>query len=380
MKPQLRSRIHMSSIMIAAALAAAVAISPGQAHAAFVPVTLYATVLDSPTGDNGVYAVNVTAPGAFTKTLIDKAYYDSLTLDNAGNMFLTGGGAGTVTKLSGFNPALNTYTAKTTWTVSSDGATAIQDIVAEPAAVSLAAGLPAGHGSVLVSDMGTGEIGRVDTTTGTVTWLASGHNYATNTFSSHGRPGPEGLAYVPNPAAPTGFSLIASNGNRNWVGERALAELDPVTGAISTTNIRTSLSYNDGLGYDPSNGLLYSTNRVGIALYTGIDPLHLASYSIAETPVPSDGYGYPVQQLDGVAPDGLGNVYIASYDSVGSPGNIYMYDESLGTMTLAANIPGLDDIALTASVPNTGTTPEPASLSLLAIGGIALLARRKQRR
>ena len=347
--------------------------------AAFVPVTIYATAVNESTGNNGLFALNVTAPNTFTTTKVDSGNYDSLVFDGNGNLLLTSP-SGTMTVLGGFDTTLNTFATKTTFLVTNDPVQSLHDITAEPTAVSLAAGITPGHGSALISDMGTGQIFRVDTTTGAATALAGGHNYATNSFSPTGRPGPEGLAYVPNGAASTGYSLIATIGNRNQPGERALAELDPLTGAISSSNIKTGLSYNDGLGYDPGNGMLYSSDRAGVALYVDISPLSLATYVVNEVAFPSDGNGFPVQQPDGVSPDGFGNVYVANYDSIGTPGNIYMYDEAGGTPILAASLPGLDDIAPLVLLPGTGApTPEPASLAVLGLGALAILARKYRR-
>jgi len=378
---------NLVAASVAAAVVGVLGISAQQASAAFVPLTLYATSVQG--SSHGLFAVNITAPTVFTVTPIDiTSYYDSLVFDGAGNILLTGGGNGLVTKLSGFNPITNTYVTKTNFLVSSDGARAIQDIVMEPAAVSAAAALAgkiplydASHRYALVSDMGVGTIGRVDTTTGTVTWLGggSGINYGT-VNNAFGRPGPEGLAYVPNNANPTGFSLIATVGNRNNPAARTLAELDAITGAV-TANQKSGLTGNDGLGYDSVNGLLYSSNRTGVALYADINPLNLAAYAV--TPgtnyfaIPADGGANGVQNPDGVAPDGHGNVYIASYDTTNVPGNIYMYDEVTHAMILVANLPGLDDIA--PILPNVGDTPEPASLGLLGLGALALLTRKNRR-
>ncbi len=180
-----------------------------------------------------------------------------------------------------------------------------------------------GGGSFLVSDYLGGVIYRVDLTSGSLSTLATVNQ-------------PQGLAYA---------------GNRLYaLGSHSLYELNPTTGAV--LNEASPLA-SDGLTYDSYSGKLWTSSAQGIKSIT----LDLATVTTFQAGVVQP---YP----DGLAADGLGNLYIAGYNS-----NVYQYVIATDTLTVGTALTGLDDIA-PASGPGTppAETPEPASIFLVSAG------------
>ncbi len=186
--------------------------------------------------------------------------------------------------------------------------------------------------TAVVSDFLGGVIYRVDLTTGGLTTLA--------TLSQ-----PQGLAYAGN-------RLYALGGN-------TLFELNPTTGAVLNS---TSPLASDGLTYDSYSGKLWTSSSQGIKSIT----LDLATVSTFQV-------GVVQPNPDGLAADGLGNLYIA-----GQGTNVYQYVIDTDTMTTGTAITGLDDLA-PASGPGTppASTPEPASILLLLTSAAYTAVRKK---
>jgi hypothetical protein len=121
----------------------------------------------------------------------------------------------------------------------------------------------------------------------------------------------------------------------------------------------------DGLTFDSFTGHLWATVRDSQQLLE-IDPANLANFTLHAT-------GDPAIHLDGISTDNAGNLFYTS----NSTGLIYEYNIlSASIVYRSPIIVGLDDIAPLAGL--GGGVPEPASLSLLAIGIGGFMIRRRR--
>ncbi len=288
------------------ALVACVTVSRAQAE------TLYATAND---GYSEIDQVD-TVTNSVTTYLNTIAPPDSVMFDSSGDVIYS-----TVTVGNGQVVKYNPITMVSTTLAS--GLTNSADVVLEP-----------GGNSMLVSDYGNGSIERINLNTFMVTTLATGLG------------NPEGLAYVGN-------KLFANIGNRyGGPTGKEVVQLNPITGAILATS--PGLNSLDGLTYDSYSGLLYASSLFGNFVYS-IDPNNLNNVQIATGTVPGP---------DGIASDGLGNIFIASSDSIGDS-HVYQFNLTNNTMTQRALVNGLDDLA---PASGGGSIPEPSSLALLSFG------------
>ncbi|HTQ39472.1 MAG TPA: PEP-CTERM sorting domain-containing protein [Pirellulales bacterium] len=284
--------------------------------------TLYATA-------NGGYSeidqVD-TVTNSVTTYLNTPAPPDSVMFDSSGDVIYS-----TVTVGNGQVVKYDPITMASTTLAS--GLTNAADMVLEP-----------GGNSMLISDYGSGTIERINNLTfPVVTPLASGLG------------NPEGLAYVGN-------KLFANIGYRyGGATGKEVAQIDPVTGAILATS--PGLNSLDGLTYDSYSGLLYASSLFGNLVYS-IDPNNLNNVQIAT------GTGI-VPGPDGITSDGLGNIFIASSDSVGDS-HIYQLDLINNTLTQDTLVNGLDDLA---PASGGGSVPEPSGFVLLGLGVFAFRVR-----
>lgn len=181
--------------------------------------------------------------------------------------------------------------------------------------------------------------------------------------------GPKGTAFTGNssPATQTGWNWTTGNGVASW-------------GQVTNDNI-----YSDGsatyLGFA-------FTPTVGSAVYTGGDSgggmfindggvMKLAGIAWSVDGYFSVGSGDPNRAPDVVAAiydvpdskiyttDGHGNFILAADSQTGAPQHSYASRVSDSFTVLEADIEGLTSV------------PEPASLSLLAVGGLLMLRRRR---
>jgi len=210
--------------------------------------------------------------------------------------------------------------------------------------------LEPGGNTMLVSEFYGGKIDRIDLNTHVVTTLVNPTNSA----------GPEGLAY-------DGSRLFANLGTRSPTAQKYLAEINPITGAvISQSPLLSSL---DGLTFDPYTGRLFAASLYDNCVYS-FDPNNLANV-VNETAKLHGTIPFP----DGITTDGVGNIFIASSDSLGD-GHIYQLDLISHTLTQNVFVTGLDDLAPASGLGSIA--PEPSSMGLLALGIGAILARRRR--
>jgi hypothetical protein len=208
--------------------------------------------------------------------------------------------------------------------------------------------LDPGGATALVSDSSTGQISRVNLSTGAITLLPTTYPIGTNGI------GPNGLAYDAS------GRLFANIGDRNGgpTGSN-VAQINPVTGAVISQT--TGLNSVDGLTYDPFSGRLFAASTLGSVLYS-INPANLADVTSITLP----------SQADGVISNGHGLLYIGGR---GTNAPIYQYNLVTSTLsTPVPSVPGADTIDLAQAV------PEPSSFVLLAISATSLAVVAARRR
>lgn len=155
-------------------------------------------------------------------------------------------------------------------------------------------------------------------------------------------------------------------GTKN-IATEAVYQIDPVTGVATIAYSYDAPSYDfGGLAYNPLDGLFYGTSD-------DTDPLGSGLYSI-------DVFGagginlvasYPAGEVD---IDGLAVGENVAYLVTDEPGFFYSYDLSQGT----GGAYGSFQNPWTSSEAFAGAAwiPEPTSLTLLAVGAVALIRRR----
>jgi hypothetical protein len=155
--------------------------------------------------------------------------------------------------------------------------------------------------------------------------------------------------------------------------QKFVAEIDPVTGAILAQS--PLLSSLDGLTYDPYSSRLYASSVFGNTVYA-FDPNNLnnvqdLSHKLGSIPGP-----------DGITTDGVGNIFVASSDSLGD-GHIYQIDLIAQTLTQKNYVPGLDDLAPASGLgAMSSAVPLPAAVwpGLALMVGMAAAAGLRRRR
>jgi sugar lactone lactonase YvrE len=282
--------------------------------------TLYATSISGSQIDKVDTVANTV-----TTYLNTPSAADSIIFDASGNVIYTELYTGQVVR---YNPIT------TISTTLANSLNTPADMVLEP-----------GGNSMLVSEFTGGNIDRITFSPPGVTTLST----------SLGNP--EGLAY-------DGTKLFANIGYRGGGPTgKEVAEINPVTGAIMATS--PGLNSLDGLTYDPYSGLLYASSLYGNLVYS-IDPNNLSNVQIATG-------SQIIPAPDGITTDAIGNIFIASSDSLGDS-HIYQLDLNTQILTQETFVNGLDDLA---PASGAGSVPEPTSLALLGVGGIGILRRRR---
>ncbi|MEL7239544.1 MAG: PEP-CTERM sorting domain-containing protein, partial [Planctomycetota bacterium] len=157
-------------------------------------------------------------------------------------------------------------------------------------------------------------------------------------------------------------------GSRNVANEGVYA-IDPVTGVASIV-----VDYEDadfdfgGLSFNPADGLLYGTNDDASpntpGLYS-IDPNSgainfVVAYPNGETDIDGAAIG------DGIA-----------YFVTDEPGDIFRYDLVAGTFLSPLTNPVVGSEIFSGGAWAPGLIPEPTSLGLLGLAGLALVRRRR---
>ena len=199
------------------------------------------------------------------------------------------------------------------------------------------------HTTFLVSDSGSNSLSRVP--------LAGG---ASTTLSLTGRP--DGIAYVGN-------NLFVNVSGGFQVNNSQVEQINPTTGAVISTTGNTGV-FLDGLTYDSFSGLLWATDYNNGRLVK-IDPTTMA-FTIVTPTGGQLAHGGP----DGLTSDGLGNLFIASRGD----SNVVEYNIGTNTATNVGSISGLDDLAPASGLGSPSSTPEPASILIAGIGGLALVS------
>ena len=285
---------------------------------------LYATSI----GGSQIYKVDTVANTA-TSYLVTPSAADSIMFDSSQRVIYTQLYTGEVRR---FDPSNSTDV------VIANGFSGTADIVLEP-----------GGNSMLVSEFYGGKIDRINLSNNSVTTLlAPGDN-------------PEGLAY-------DGARLFANLGLRNGgTTGKYVAEIDPATGAILHTS--PGLDSLDGLTYDPYSGLLYASSLYGNLIYSinpnNLSDVHDVTSHLGIVPGP-----------DGITTDGVGNIFIASSDSLGDS-HVYQLDLFNQVLSQKTYVNGLDDLA---PLSGAGSVPEPSTFLLAVIAGFGLLGYRRRRR
>lgn len=153
-------------------------------------------------------------------------------------------------------------------------------------------------------------------------------------------------------------------------GTGSFGIIDLVTG--ETSNIATSVTAAHGIAFDPFTGhfLLFGDDE--ISQYDPVGGTFVSTFSAGDSGL----------QFDQGSPDGEGHVFVAEnngdmlfldYFSTGLVGSASFSDLRF----FKAN---LDDVAPIVGAPDRGVIPEPSSMMLLGMGGVAGLIRRKKSR
>jgi len=308
----------MRRIMLLMAAALLLAGLPGSARADI----LYATSISNGT----IVQVDTTLPygSNITQTYSVGGEPDSLIFDSTGsNILWTNLGAGTVNSLNIGSKISSVLVPQT-----STGSSFIQDLALSP-----------GGASALVTLTDVGSAIKFGLPGGAVNGAFS---------MATGFSGPRGIVYD---NLGNVFMVETSTGK--------IYQLDPTTGAVMKSISLGGALNIDGMTFDPVTGELWVANYAGLIEV----PTSLSGFTNF-TPT-----GASISYIDGIESDGKGNLYLA--DS--GDGNILKYNIGTNVATIAALVPGLDDLAPVVGLGAPSSTPEPATITLFSFGIAGLM-------
>ncbi len=282
---------------------------------------LYATSIST----NTIYTVD-TATHAITPYLNVGVNLDSIFFDPSGRLVYSELNNG---RVQAHNPANNT-----TVTLAS-GLTAPIDMALEP------------NGTSFLVSNSTNALVRISLAGGVLGSINVGLR-------------PDGIIYDPS------GHLFVNLSTGFTANNSSVRQIDPVTGAVIATTGNTGV-FLDGLTYDSFSGFLYASDYNNGRIVR-INPNTMAFSFL--TPL-----GAALSQPDGITSDGMGKLYLASRGNA----HVIEYDIATNTATNLGTINGLDDLA-PASGLGSAAVPEPSSLVLAGVGGLALLGCRRLRR
>jgi DNA-binding beta-propeller fold protein YncE len=282
---------------------------------------LYATSITQ----NTIYTVDTTTH-AITPYLNVGVNLDSLFFDPAGRIVYSELNNG---RVQAHNPANNT-----TVTLAS-GLTAPIDMALEP------------NGTSFLVSNSTNALVRISLAGGVLGSLNVGLR-------------PDGIIYDPSGQLFVNLSTGFQNNNSS------VRRIDPTTGSVLATTGNTGV-FLDGLTYDSFSGFLYASD------YNNGRIVRINPNTMAFTFLTPLGAG--LSDPDGITSDGMGHLYLASRGNA----HVIEYNIATNTATNIGTINGLDDLA-PASGLGSAAVPEPSSLVLAGVGGLALLGCRRLRR
>ena len=155
----------------------------------------------------------------------------------------------------------------------------------------------------------------------------------------------------------------------------AIYSIDPTTGNATVVLDFLSTDYDfGGLAFNPADGLIYATNDDGIA--TG-DPTDRGLYTINPTTGAINfiaAYPGTETDLDGLAVGG-GYAFLIGDGPAGD--DIYAYNLTTNQYEFTIPSPFIAGEVFSGGTWAPGLIPEPTSLALVGLGGLAMLRRRR---